>query len=393
MTVRENVCVLRLDGSELRLWRAGNATSELVDTQTTLPKNTVFAVPSDSVRLQLQKISPDEAKHLSKALPFLMEDDVIEDVDTLHFAYRPLSDEQFVIAIVRQSEMLAWQALLPQSWDGTWLPEALVLPWQAGEICLVMEGDTALVRFDQWVGSRIERDLVAPLLSSLDVSPTAIVMYGQDQAQDLNCVPAAMYQQVQWRQGTLGSALLLAAPEHSLFDLRQGTFAPRLPLKRWWATWQRVAIAAGVALVLQLGADIAEYQRLKATNVQLRQAIQESYRQANPRGAVVDVEKQLDRQLAEFNPASTGVTFTPLLAAVTTALADQGTISLSTMNFSASSGELRLDLLAEDFAAVEALRQMLGNKGLEATLETSSSRDEQVRARLRIAGTLARADA
>ena len=32
----------------------------------------------------------------------------------------------------------------------------------------------------------------------------------------------------------------------------------------------------------------------------MRQAIQESYRRINPRGAVVDVEKQLNRQLAEL---------------------------------------------------------------------------------------------
>jgi len=180
---------------------------------------------------------------------------------------------------------------------------------------------------------------------------------------------------------------LLLAQDGPAFDLRQGRFAPQLPLGRWWRLWQRVAVAAGVALVLQLGADVAQYQRLKADNTRIRQAIQDSYRQANPRGAVVDVEKQLDRQIAEFNPSSNGLAFTPLLAAITASLAEQGSISLSTLNFSASSGEVRLDLMADDFAAVEALRQLLGRRGLDATLETSSSRDEQVRARLRVAGT------
>ncbi len=386
MIVRENACVLRLEGDEPRLWRAGQPHSEPVAGLATLPKNTVFAVPSDTVRLFTRAIAADEAKHLSKALPYLMEDEVIDDVDELHFAYQPIGDELYLIAIASNEQMQAWQAVLPDGWEGHWLPEALLLPWQPGEVCVVIESDSAIVRLGEWTGTRIECSLLSPLLASLDVEPGAIVLYGQQQTDDTNAVPEHLHHLVQWRQGNLGSALLLAQ-EAPAFDLRQGRFAPQLPLGRWWRLWQRVAIAAGVALVLQLGADIAQYQRLKADNTRIRQAIQDSYRQANPRGAVVDVEKQLDRQIAEFNPSSSAVAFTPLLAAITASLAEQGAISLSTLNFSASSGEVRLDLMAEDFAAVEALRQLLGRRGLDATLETSSSRDEQVRARLRIAGT------
>lgn len=386
MIVRENACVLRLEGTEPRLWRAGQPQSDPAPASVALPKNTVFAAPADTVRLYSRHIAPDEAKHLAKALPYLLEDEVIDDVDDLHFAYQPIDDEQYLIAIVRNEQMHEWQAALPEQWQGRWLPEALLLPWQPGEVCIVMESDSAIVRFGQWTGTRIERSLIAPLLAGLDAEPTAIIIYGQQQTEDTDAVPEHLQSLVQWRQGNLGSALLLAQ-DAPAFDLRQGRFAPRLPLGRWWHLWQRVAMAAGVALVLQLGADLAQYQRLKADNTRIRQAIQDSYRQANPKGAVVDVEKQLDRQIAEFNPSSTAVAFTPLLAAITAGLAEQGGISLSTVNFSASSGEVRLDLTAADFAAVEALRQLLGRRGLDATLETSSSRDELVRARLRVAGT------
>ena len=83
-------------------------------------------------------------------------------------------------------------------------------------------------------------------------------------------------------------------------NLRQGSFAPPLPLAKWWGVWKTVAIAASVALSLQFVSDISQFQKLKTQNLELRSAIQDSYRKANPRGAVVDVEKQLDRQIAEF---------------------------------------------------------------------------------------------
>ena len=96
-------------------------------------------------------------------------------------------------------------------------------------------------------------------------------------------------------------------------DLRQGSFAPKLPLMRWWNLWQRVAVAVGVALILKTGVSVADYQTLKSEDLQLRQAIQESYRRINPRGAVVDVEKQLNRQLAEFGAGAQQTAFTPRL--------------------------------------------------------------------------------
>ena len=160
-----------------------------------------------------------------------------------------------------------------------------------------------------------------------------------------------------------------------------------LPGCRWpdgGGQWRSVAVAAGIAVTLYVGANIAEYQRLKSQNVALRSAIQASYRQANPQGVMVDVEKQLDRQLAEFNPASIGVAFTPMLAVITGAVSEDDELNISTLNFSARAKEVRLDLVAGDYAAVEALQQRLDKAGFKAVLETSSSRNEQVRARLRV---------
>ena len=59
-------------------------------------------------------------------------------------------------------------------------------------------------------------------------------------------------------------------------------------------------------------------------------------------------------------------------------------MSVSTLNFNSGNGEIRLDLLADNYTSVESLRQRLDQSGMVATLETSSSREDRVRARLRI---------
>jgi len=393
MSVQENITAIRLSGDELELWRAGQTEPLLLDPShgggvtDHARKQPCFAAPSDSIRLVTLEVDPVEVKHLSQSLPFMLEDEVIDDIDALHFARQPLDNGCWLVAVVNREAMIHWRELLGDDFEGVWLPESLLLPWHPGEICILIEDGSALVRYDALLGTRVELELLTPFLGALVAEregALSAVLYGQQQADDIALLPEPLKTNVQWRQGNFASALMVASPDLPQLDLRQGGFAPRLPLGRWWAAWRPVAVAAGVALVLALGADIAEYQRLKAENLALRSAIQSSYRLANPKGAVVDAEKQLDRQIAEFIPTSTGSRFTPMLAAVTSAVAEDDELSISTLNFSASAAEIRLDLTASDYAAVEGLRRRLSNAGFTATLETSSSRNEQVRARLRV---------
>ena len=386
MTTAENPSVICPAGDDLLLFRAGRPDAVLIDANVALPEKAVFAVPTDAVRLTVIDVAPEEAKHLSKSLPFMLEDEVLEDVELLHFASKPLGDGKWLVAVVSRENMAHWEALLPDDWQGAWIPDVLLLPWQSGDLCVVIEQETALVRYGEWQGCRIEHGLLSTLIEALPNPPTSVVLYGKNEFEDKALLPDEVANIAQWRQGNLATALMLSDVAAVGFELRQGAFAPRLPLTKWWSIWRTVAIAASVALVLQFAADLVQYQRLKAENLALRSAIQASYRQVNPRGAVVDVEKQLNRQIAEFDPASGGSAFTPMLADIVAAVASDGGISISTLNFSGAGGEVRLDLVAEDYASVESLRRRLESQGLVATLETSSSRDDQVRARLRVEG-------
>lgn len=384
MTVSSNASVLRVDQGVLRWWQAGDSVSRDVPDVSGLPENTVFAVPSDALRLGALQVSPAETKHLHKSLPFLLEEDVIDEVEALHCAYSLESEGAVAYGVTTRACMEAWSALLPDGWEGPWLPEALLLHVRDDEACLIMETDSVLVRVGHGVGTRIPNTLLIAFLTSLTAPPLTVSVYGADQHEDLARLPEAWLANAQWRHGGFGQALLLSTGAEKLMDMRQGDYAPRLPFARWWGYWRQVAIVAGVALLIHVGADVLAVQRLESDNLALRAAIAASYRQANPQGAVVDPEKQLDRQLAEYRPSSSGIAFTPMLAAITQSVASAKGLGITALNFNASSGEVRLDLTADNYNLVEELRQRLERQGMNATLETSSSRDDQVRARLRV---------
>ena len=335
------------------------------------------------------KIEAEERRHFSASLPFMLEEELSQDIDEVHFATCALDKLDFGVAVCSRENMETYQALLsPYPGVTQWLPEPLLLPWQEGEWCLVCEADRVIARVGGCEGFTVEREMLPVMLKALVTevsSPTAIVIYGQDQESDVALLEDALQDKVQWRRGDMYAAMLIAdAPEPAL-NLRQGDWAVRLPLDRWWKQWRSAAVLFGVAVLVHMLATWLDYRQLEQENLALRGAVQSSYRQAFPRGAVVDAEKQLRRQLDTMTGSSESSGFVSLMARVgeVVAAADGNIISI---NYNDKAGEMRLNFLASDYEVVERIRTGIAEGGLEATLENSSAQGDQVRARMRVGG-------
>jgi general secretion pathway protein L len=351
-----------------------------------------FAVPGADARLLTLGVAAEEKKHLSQSLPFMLEEQVASDVDNLHFSYAPLAHDRFAVAIAAKSKMAEWQELL-EDYSGIqlWLPEPLLLPWQAGEWCLVLEGDSAIVRVGPCEGFTAERELVPALLQSVFDEAAdeagelgAVIVYGMDQVADTGLVPVELRDKVQWRRGNLCAALLLSDIPEVRLNLLQGGFAPRLPLALWWRQWRAVAAVLVAAGVLQMAAAYAEYRSLFIQNMALRGGVEESYRRAFPQGAVVDAEKQLRRQLDVLGGTGQGSGFVGLFERVGGAIAGMPGTSIASINYNDKGNEMRLNIVAADFEGVEQLRSRINEAGLEAIMESSTTQGDRVSARLRV---------
>jgi type II secretion system protein L len=382
--LNNNLNVMRWQQGEGLLIRSGHAPERFDPAVAAIPDNLCVAFPADAVRSLTISIAPEEIKHLQRALPFMLEESLLEDVEQLHFAALRLDDDVHGIAVVARATITGWSEELPDSLQNVpWVSEALCLPWSPEQCTVVFEEQHAVVRWGQAEGGRIEHALLPALMEGIALEEQTLIVYTADQPLAQATIPTQLYGAIQWRQGGFPEALLLADSHLPGPDLRQGEFAPRLPLARWWAIWQRVALALMAACVLKTGFSVADYQMLKAEDLQLRQAIQTSYRRVNPRGAVVDVEKQLDRQLGEFGAGTQGSAFTPIIVSLLTAIQKVDGIQLTALNYSGK-GDLRLSLSAPDFESVEQVREQLKSESFSAQLENSNARSDGVVARLRV---------
>ncbi len=350
----------------------------------------VFAVPGEDLRLLSLQIAAEERRHLARSLPFMLEEELGEDIGGLHFASAPRDKLDYAVAVCSREKMESYRAVLSQ-FPGVnqWLPEPLLLPWKPGEWCLVIEEERAIVRVGESEGFAVELQMLTMMLEAAQLEagmPETIVIYGHDQGADTALVPVDLQDAVQWRQGDLYAAMLITEMPGQALNLRQGEWAVRLPLERWWQQWRIAAMLFGAAVAVHMLATWTDYRQLEQENLALRGAVQETYRQAFPRGAVVDAEKQLRRQLDSMTGSSQSSGFVGLVARVgdVVTTADGSIVSI---NYNEKAGEVRLNLLAADYEAVERIRSGFVASGLQATLENSSAQGEQVRARMRVGGS------
>ena len=66
------------------------------------------------------------------------------------------------------------------------------------------------------------------------------------------------------------------------------------------------------------------------------------------------------------------------------AIAGMPGTTIASINYNDKGNEMRLNILATDFAGVEQLRSRINEAGLEAVMESSSTQGAQVSARLRV---------
>ncbi|GAB5414797.1 MAG: GspL family type II secretion system protein XcpY [Congregibacter sp.] len=360
----------------------------------------VFAAPGADVRLFDMPVSREEKRHLDQALPFALEERLTDDIASLHFAKVALDDESFGVAVASLEKMHRWREQLDSILSGApdtefarrlservlWLPEQLLLPWQEGEWLICRDGDEVILRFGRCAGTRIEHALLEVLLRSLaqEKRPEKVVFYGVDETADRALMSEFSDEPIDWRRGDFLAAAMLLGDLAHIPRLDQGDFAPSLPFARWWTLWKGVAAALLVALGVHLVGGWLELSRLEDANLALRAETEAVYRALNPRGVLQDPERQLQRQLDALKGSSSSGSFLPLLDPLAQQLAAQDGVVLGNLNYSGSNGQIRVSLLAKDFAQVEQIRAGLVERGLDATLDNSSRSGQGVRARLRL---------
>ena len=251
-------------------------------------RQVVVLVPAAEVLLTRASVPTRNRHRLLQAIPYVLEEQLADDVATLHFALGPeTADGGITVAVVARAQMSMWLDRLQEAGvrPDLLVPDTLGLPLADNEWSLLVDGDDAILRTAATQGGYAEATHLSLMLEA------ALREAGDHPPQRLRVdVVAATgslvtpdgLEVVRSEVATGLEILAVGLGETPAIDLLQGSFSRREQIGRMWRPWRTVAALAAAWVVLESGLAGHDIWRLKSAIAAQEQQIGQLFRSALP---------------------------------------------------------------------------------------------------------------
>jgi general secretion pathway protein L len=266
----------------------------------------VIALASGSdVVLKAVNVPAKSNRAMRAATPYMLEDDLADDVEDLFFAYsdRPkgyLGEENCFVAIVSHKQMQLWQ-----QWLGAaniecriLIPDFLCLPVQGHAWSLVNLEQQLIIRQNSWLGVNLDLNWGQDYFTQYDQAKASAESDEESKAK----VPVHYYSPIDnlaieqfscfeftHQPEELPLALMAKGALASSFNLLQGPYQVKKKRSPILKRYLLVASVALLALVMHLTHKGLELVQLSNQYVGLTEQIVKDYQQAFPQSRKVQV--------------------------------------------------------------------------------------------------------
>ena len=376
-------------------------------------KTIIVLVPTQDVLLTSVKLPTMNRARLLQALPYALEEQLLEDVTQLHFAIGEMgSDGMLPVAVVSQKKMTEWLALLQS--EGVeaqvMLPNCLALPWQENQASVWLDGDMAVVRTGMLQGFACEPENLSAMmaLSSSDpkLSPSNPELSSSNpklspsnpklspsnpELSSSNPKLSSSDPKLSSRGLTAGSTFILqndmsdfeTATNLPALNLLQGRYAKKLSLgdfinvKKTW----RFAVVLGVAcLVLSFLNPFISYVILKYQTYALERKISAIYKKHFPSAGSITASKvNMEEKLYTLSGEASRDTALRLLAYLADAKIKMPRIKVARFDFQQHQATLEIIASAKD---AEDFSALLTREGLIVQQKNVGLAGEKIRTTL-----------
>jgi general secretion pathway protein L len=324
-----------------------------------------------------------------QAIPYTLEDQFAEEIDTLHFAVgapekREGKLHQWPVASVALAQMQAWQQILSGLTIEALVPDTLALPVDDHFWGVLAEKDRAVVRHQAYQGfvcAPEDLDLYFSFIEN-NAGQGLRVLLNPDVETDYSSFERPLDLKPGYRH-PLEALVRHYQPSRSI-NLLQGAFAASKALDLSLKAWKKPVFALLALYAISVLALKVEGRRLNqqaetqaASNVQRFQAAFPSETK------IVDIRAQAETQYKRLSGGSQAG-FLLLLDRVNTGLqASPASKTLKVKNLQFRDGTLFVALTGPDLQALDGLRSSLEKQGSFA-VESATSGSDGVQIRIKV---------
>ncbi|MDO6425710.1 type II secretion system protein GspL [Thalassotalea sp. 1_MG-2023] len=324
-------------------------------------REVVVILPSSDVTLKQLNVPAKSKKAMQLAAPFVIEDDVAQDVDSLFFAYANFSSAEgnCPLAFVEKYKMTHWLTqLATASIQADFvIPEVLAMPPADDRWQTIALGNQVIIRKGQWQGCTIDEPLWPHMLSiwlnadeNIAIDAFSPIPHQADNI-DINYLPEE-----------LPLALMAQHLDTRNFTMLQGEYAAKKERSSLAKTWGLVAGIALLALVLNVAGKAITLMQLNSQIAAVETSVIERYKHAFPqtqRVRIATVKSQLRRQLSTIQGVDNNGDFLALLMQLQPVFAQVPTLKPENLRYDGKRKELRMQATAKGYQDFEKFNAAL----------------------------------
>ncbi|TKF67382.1 type II secretion system protein GspL [Vibrio sp. F13] len=334
-------------------------------------RSCIALLPGSECLIKRVEIPKGAARQFDSMLPFLLEDEVAQDIEDLHLTILDKDATHATVCGV----------------DREWLKQALDLFREANIIFRKVLPDTLAVPFEEqgisalqidqhwllrqsnyqavsineaWLAMFLQSDWVA--LDDEEQSPT-IFSYTALPSDDVQLQSGIEWQA---KPAELVMSLLSQQAITSGVNLLTGTFKTKSSFSKYWRVWQKVAIAACLLVAVIVTQQVLKVQQYEAQAEAYRTESERIFRSVLPGKQRIPTVSYLKRQMNDeakkYGGSGDGDSLLGWLALLPETLGQVKAIEVNSIRYDGNRSEVRLEAKSTDFQYFETARVKLEEK-------------------------------
>ncbi|MFM2588523.1 type II secretion system protein GspL [Vibrio sp. TBV020] len=329
-------------------------------------RRTSVLLSAQSLVLTEVEVPAGASRQFESMLPYILEDDLAQDVDQLHFSVLSKSQGRaHICAIDREFLEQLLSDLREQGCQiHQVMPDVLALPDVEGISAVELDGQWLLKKAAH-SGMSIDSDWL-PLIAQSEW------VKNDDEFLPLVAFSALpkleLADEQQWRDGEPKLVMQLLAEQMvtSKINLLTGAFKPKSSFSRYWKIWQKVAIAAVLLLAVVVVDNVQKVQRYEAQAAAYRAESERIFRQSLPGKnkipTVSYLKREMNREAERLSGGADSSALLSLMVQLPPLLKQVPGMTLTSFKYDDGRNEVRLQAQSKDFQTFEKAAELLGSR-------------------------------
>lgn len=330
-------------------------------------------VPAAAMTLTSVHLPEKGQRQALKALPFMLEEALADDVDAMHFTVGPRDGDALSVVAVAHEQMQTWLSCLTEAGFKVKriVPDCLALPLQECQWAAMNFGNELLLRTGLASGQSLPLPWLPIALEQLKPAQgeVSVASYTEMQLEGVELKPQSL---------ELPMLVLARGILHAPVNLLSGVYTPKREYSKQLMMWKSAAIVIAIACVLALVNKGLTIHQVNGQVADLKAQSESIYQQVIPGNSrIVNLRSQMESQLRALQGQGSGAEFFAMLDGLQDAFKQVPELKPNSLRFESARNEIRMQVSAKNYAQIEKFKEIVGRR-FQLDGGTMNSGEEQV---------------